>query len=316
MEIIFGVVLTVFILATILGLAVRLRSRKGSNFRIGTQHISFIISYLFFSLYAISMILSFLILISYSFENKIIYEINLGQPFKLPQKLVLDNYVFAFNELQFRGTSFFGMIGNSLWYTTIAIIGPVFMNTCVGYAVSKYKFKARGLYYGAIIFSMTIPIIGTTGAMFKLISDLNLYDTGPLFHIILNLGAGGMGFLVMYAYFKNISWEYAEAAFIDGAGHFMVFFSIMIPMATPAMGALAILGGIGAWNAYMEVLLFLPSWPTLASGLYGLSRVLPRLGNTPAYYAALVIACIPILLIFTVFSNKIMQNFSVGGLKG
>ncbi|MFR6641464.1 MAG: hypothetical protein ACLUSP_09205 [Christensenellales bacterium] len=76
------------------------------------------------------------------------------------------------------------------------------------------------------------------------------------------------------------------------------------------------MNGIGAWNAYMDVLLYNPDWPTLASGLYGLSRTLPRLGNTPAYYAALVIALIPILVLFCIFSDKIMKNFSVGGLKG
>lgn len=87
-------------------------------------------------------------------------------------------------------------------------------------------------------------------------------------------------------------------------------------MAVPVVGALALLNGIGAWNAYMDVLLYNPDWPTLASGLYGLSRTLPRLGNTPAYYAALVIALIPILVLFCIFSDKIMKNFSVGGLKG
>ena len=66
----------------------------------------------------------------------------------------------------------------------------------------------------------------------------------------------------------------------------------------------------------MDVLLYNPDWPTVASGLYGLSRTLPRLGNTPAYYAALVISIIPLLLVFIIFSDKVMANFSVGGLKG
>ena len=195
------------------------------------------------------------------------------------------------------------------------VIFPVFMNTLVGYVIAKYKFKARGIYYGIIVFSMTIPTLGATSAIFKLYSDLNLYDTGPLLLFVTSLGAGGMNFLVMHAYFRNVPWEYAEAAFMDGAGHFMVFLRIMLPMALPAMGAIALIAGIGAWNEYMNVLMYMPSTPTLASGLYGLSTTLPRLGNTPAYYAALVIALIPILVIFCIFSDKIMRNFSVGGLK-
>ncbi len=292
--------------------ACRIAHRK---IRIRAQHIVLGIVFAIFSLYALFMLFSFFFLVTTSLKTSLFYEKNLGQGFMLPDKLDFSNYLFAFKEFSFNETGFFGMIGNSLWYTVISIAAPLFMNTCVGYAVSKYKFKARGIYYGVIVFCMTIPIIGTTGATMQLYSDLGLYDKGPLLHFITHLGAGGMSFLVMYAYFKNISWEYAEAALMDGAGHFTVFFKIMIPMAVPAMGALALLSGIGAWNSYMDVLMFNPSWPTLASGLYGISRTLPRYGNTPAYYAALVIAFIPILVIFCIFSDKIMKNFSVGGLK-
>lgn len=282
------------------------------------KRIVYAVVFVLFSLYALSMILSFVVLVTYSLEDKVIYRVNMaqGNGFKFPAKPHFENYLFALKEMNFNGTNFFGMLGNSLWYTALAIVGPLFMNTCVGYAVSKYKFKARNIYYGVIIFSMTIPIIGTTGATMKLFSDLRLYNTGPLLQFVTHLGAGGVNFMVMYAFFKNISWEYAEAAFIDGAGHFTVLFKIMVPMAVPAMGALALLSGIGAWNSYMDVLLYNPKWPTIASGLYGLSRTLPRLGNTPGYYAALVIALIPILVIFCIFSDKIMKNFSVGGLKG
>ena len=120
---------------------------------------------------------------------------------------------------------------------------------------------------------------------------------------------------MLYAFFRNVSWEYAEAVLIDGGGHFTVFFKIMLPMAIPAVGALALVNGIAAWNSYMDVLLYNPDWPTLASGLYGLSRTLPRSGNTPAYYAALVISIIPLLTIFIIFSDKVMANFTVGGVQ-
>lgn len=283
---------------------------------ITSQKVVFSVVFVLFAIYALSMIIPFCVLILYSLENNIAYEINLGQPFRFPDKLVFDNYIYAFSELEYRGTGFFGMVFNSVWYTAIATVGPLLANTCVGYAVSKYKFKLRNVYYGVLIFCMTVPIIGTTGATMQLYADLRLYNTGPLLQLFTRLGAGGIGFLVIYAFFKNISWEYAEAALIDGAGHFTVFFRIMVPMAIPAMGALALINGIAAWNAHQDVLLYNPDWPTLASGLYGLSRTLPRLGNTPAYYAALVISLIPILIIFCLFSDKIMKNFSVGGLKG
>ena len=293
------------------------KSKSGFVYRyLRPQKIVFGIAFVLFALYAATMLIALFVLVTYSLNDSLFYEEHLGKGFHLPDRLAFENYLFAFREFSFRDTNFFGMLLNSLWYTGISIAGPLLMNTCVGYAVAKYQFKARNIYYGVIVFCMTIPIIGTTGAAMKLYSDLGLYDTGPLLHLVLHLGAGGVNFLVMYSFFKGLSWEYAEAAFIDGAGHFMVFFRVMIPMAVPAMGALALLSGISAWNSYQDVLMYNPSWLTLASGLYGISRTLPRFGNTPAYYAALVIALIPILVIFSIFSDKIMKNFSVGGLKG
>jgi len=293
------------------------KKRKGF-FVQGTtkQNIFFGVVFVLFSLYALSMLFSFGLLLLNSLEDKVMYEIKLGQPFRFPKKLVFDNYKFAFDGLEYRGISFFGLVFNSVWYTAIATVCPLFANACVAYAVSKYNFKLKNVYYGVIIFAMTIPIMGTTGATMQLFADLNLYNKGPLLNICTSFIPGGMSFLVLYAFFRNVSWEYAEAVLIDGGGHFTVFFKIMIPMAIPAVGALALVNGIAAWNSYLDVLLYNPDWPTVASGLYGLSRTLPRLGNTPAYYAALVISIIPLLVIFIIFSDKVMANFTVGGLKG
>lgn len=207
------------------------------------------------------------------------------------------------------------MFFNSIWHTACVAGGGVFTCSCTAYILSKYKFKASGVIYTVIIFTMTIPVIGTTGATFKLAMDLGVYNT-PLFILLTCLVGYGMNFLVLYGFFNNVSWSYAEAAFIDGATHFTVFIRIMLPQALPIMTTLMITSAIGAWNDYNTMLLYMPSYPTIASGLFNVSRVLPRSGNTPAYYAALVISILPILILFLAFSDSIMKNFSVGGLKG
>lgn len=163
--------------------------------RITSQKVLFAFVFVLFSIYALSMFIPFGMLVVYSFEDKIMYEINLGQPFAFPKEFVFDNYIYAFKELKFRETGFFGMVFNSVWYTAIATACPLFMNICVGYAVSKYKFRLRNVYYGVIVFCMTVPIIGTTGATMQLYSNLSLYNTGPLLHFVTHLGAGGVGFL-------------------------------------------------------------------------------------------------------------------------
>ena len=84
------------------------------------------------------------------------------------------------------------------------------------------------------------------------------------------------------------------------------------------MLTLCIMAFIGAWNDYMTMILYMPDFPTLASGLYVIEASLKRGdgGNYPVYYAALMISCIPIIVIFSVFSDIIMSNFTIGGLKG
>ena len=122
--------------------------------------------------------------------------------------------------------------------------------------------------------------------------------------------------MVLFVFFNNVAWIFGDGAFLAGAGLFRVFVHIMLPQAKMVMLTLAIISGITAWNEYMDVLLYLPDFPTIASGMYGVSRTLPRSGNTPAYYAALVISIMPVLVLFSCFSDTIMKNFSVGGLKG
>ena len=265
-----------------------------------------------------SLIFPLLWLLINSLQDRTIYEVNLalGNAFEFPTALHWENYSYAFTQLSYNGANIFMMFFNSIWYTLAWVLGGVLMSAFTGYALAKYRFKTRGLMYGAIIFTMTVPTVGTTGAMFNLVYNvLHLYDS-PLYVILKHLCGTGLNFLVMYGFFKNVSWSYAEAAFMDGAGHARVFFSIMLPMALPATVTLCILSGISAWNEYMDVLMYLPSFPTIASGMYGVSRTLPREGNSPAYFAALVISMIPVLVVFSCFSNVIMKNFAVGGLKG
>ena len=113
-----------------------------------------------------------------------------------------------------------------------------------------------------------------------------------------------------------MSWNYAEAAFIDGASHYSVFFKIMQPMAMPSVTAIAIMSFVGLWNDYSAPLLFMPNLPTLASGLVLYEKETQYMANQPIYFAGAIISIIPVVTIFIVFQNTIMQNVYAGGLKG
>ena len=280
------------------------------NHRTARERIIFALVLVLMIVYALSLITPFLWVFMSSLKDSLEY--SSGNAFALPEKWLFSNYADAMDLLTLDdGTSFLGMIFNSVWYTAVATGLSVFMSSVTGYCMAKYTFKARNVIYAIAIFCMTIPIVGNMASYYKLIYELNIYDT-PIYVVVTHLGAWGFNFLVMYATFKNISWSYAEAVFIDGGNHFTVFFRIMLPLAMPMITTLFILSAIAGWNDYTTPMLYFPSFPNVAMGLYMVSQTLTR-GDMSTYYAALVITTVPVVALFAGFSDKIMKNYSIGG---
>ena len=285
----------------------------------GIEKILFAVVFVLFLLYALSMIYPFVWLVINSLKEGAEYSIGMAlrEPFSMPENPTFANYAYAFSRMEDKGTgtNFIGMIFNSVWFTCFSSLTAVFFSSVTGYVFAKYEFKLKRVFYAIIIFSMTIPIIGTMGVSFKFYNDIQIYDT-VFFPIITNMGGIGMNFLIMYGFFKNLPWSYAEAVYVDGGDDFVIFFKIMLPMAKTLILTLFIMASIGVWNDYMTVILYMPSYPTIASGLYKIEESLVRTGNSPIYFAALVLSVLPILIVFICFSDLIMKNFTMGGLKG
>lgn len=281
------------------------------------------VAFVVFAIYSLALLYPLLYLLINSFQDPTVYLNNRVQgghsPFELPSVWKLQNYADAmklcFYDTLGQPIYLPAMFFNSLWYCTIAVGGQVLMSCCTGYVMSKYQFKGREAIYAVVIFSMTIPVVGNMGAGFKLICDLGVYNS-PLFLLTVVFGGWGFNFMVMYAFFKNVSWSYAEAVFLDGGGHFSAFFKVMLPQAKMSVVTLVIVAFIGRWNDYLTPLLYLPDFPTIASGLYQLKLTAVRASNVPYYYAGLMLSVIPVVILYACFSDVIMKNFSIGGLKG
>ena len=193
--------------------------------------------------------------------------------------------------LQTGDTTFFGMIFNSLWYTALATFMSLVMPCITGYVMSKYEFRGRQLIFSIAIGCMIIPIVGASASYMRTIAFFRLYDN-PFYLVVTGLGGFGGSFLVYYGFFKSVSWAYGEAAEIDGAGPYTIFFRIMLPHATPILMTYAITGAIGNWNACDSVILYLPSYPTIASGLFEYQSNTIRMANYPVYFSGLIISMI------------------------
>lgn len=285
-----------------------------------TEKIVFGIAFIFFALYAFSLLFPLAHLLTTSIKDYYTY-ITVGNSFTFPpfNRIDFKNYIDALNQMYLldsymRPIYLYEMFWNSVWYTLGSSMLGVLFSSFVAYALTKYRFPGRNVIYAVIIFTMTIPIIGSTGSTLKLLSDLHIYNT-PLF-LLTACSGFGFNFMILYGFFKSLPWSFAEAVFIDGGSDFTAFFRIMLPQAKSAIFTLVIMAWIGAWNDYTTALLYLPDFPTIASGLYRVQDKAIKSGDIPVYYAGLVLSIIPVIVLFSCCSDTIMKNFTLGGLKG
>lgn len=285
------------------------------------EKVLFSVVFVIFCLYCLCMLYPLLYLFISSFKGLLEYNdiILGGNPFALPQKWLVGNYLEAIKmsvqNSEGEEIYLYTMFFNSIWYCLFVVGGQVLMSCFTGYIMAKYQFKLKELIFALAIFSMTIPIVGSMASALKLAYALGLYNT-PFLTLLSSLSGFGFNFMVMYGYFKNISWSYAEAMFLDGGDDFTAFFKVMLPQAKMAIVTISIVSFISAWNMYEDPLIYLPDYPTMAAGLYRLQKTVTRTGDMPKYFAGIMVSIIPVITIYTGFSGVIMKNFSVGGLKG
>lgn len=273
------------------------------------------------SLYTLSLFFPFLWAFFASLKDSFDFSKN---PFWPTKDMSYDNFVNAFRymSVEVSGTQgtktvlFVRLVLNSLVYAVGCGLCHTLAPCLAAYATSKYHFRFSNFLYGFVIVAMLLPSVGTLASEIQITKALGLFDS--FFGMfVMRFSLLGSNFLIFYATFKSVSWEYAEAAMIDGASHFRVFSTIMLPLAKTAFGAVFMLAFITYWNEYTTPMVFLPSQPTLAYGLwYFRQNPDPRYSSVPMQLAACLISCIPIFLLFMLFKNRIMGNLTMGGLKG
>lgn len=218
-------------------------------------------------------------------------------------------------ELGMRWVGYWEMTWNTVWYSVGCTVMRMLSTVCFAYAVARFEFPGRKFLYAFVILQMMLPIYGQTTANYSLLFKLGLVDN-PGF--LIGQGAGhGMYFLITYSFFRNLPSEYVEAAEMDGAGPFTIFWKVMLPLARSITSALAIMLFISCWNDYQNVIIYLKSYPTLSAALYYLKSQAFNLGlQTPSYFAGIFISILPVAVLFIIFNKQIMENVSVGGIKG
>ena len=235
-------------------------------------------------------------------------------PFALPKKWHWDHFIEVISSLEVNGHGFWEMLFNSCFFSVGGALLQTFVTITFAYCCTMYKFPGSNLPYTIILVIMTLPIYGAGGATYALYRQLGMVDSYT--HIICSAAGMTGSFLYFRAFFKNMSWTYAEAAAIDGCGPFRLYFKVMLPQAKPIFGALFLTTWLASWNNYESALLYLPNVPTLPVGIYQFNTEMIYRARLDILFAACVLVSIPALVLFTVFNKVITTNVSVGGIKG
>ena len=234
-------------------------------------------------------------------------------PWQLPSQLMFDNFVRAWGKANI-GLYF----ANSLLVILPSIFFTLLFSAMAGYVLARFTFPGNRFIFYAFLGGMLFPVMLALVPLFFLLQSLSIVDTR--FGLILVYIAYSLPFTVFFmtGFFKTLPTEVLEAATMDGANNFQLFFLVVIPLAQNGLVSMGIFNFLGMWNQYILPLVLLTS-----SGKYVLSQGLAFLAHQQRYqsdwsglFAAIVIVMLPTLIVYTIFQNQIQRGLTVGALKG
>lgn len=279
------------------------------------QKVLFGIVFALLVLYSFTLLIPFAWVFISTFKDQYVFADVTADALALPEKWLFQNWLDVPKYLVVNEQNYFVMLFNTLWLTIGRTTLYILVKVMAGYCVAKYACKFTKVYYAVALFQMMLPLMGGSAATYKLYWGSGIADS-PL---ILLAATGGMGFdfIMMTGFFKSLSNSYSEAARLDGAGHHQIFWRISLPLVLGPISALYIMALIGFWNDYYISLMYMPSYHTIASGLFVYKQVAAqKFMNMPVYYAGVIVSTIPAVVVFIFFQDKIMTSITVGGLKG
>jgi len=221
------------------------------------------------------------------------------------------NYLLLFTQ---NDSIYFRWYLNSVIIACIQTASSVFLSSMVGYGLAVYRFKGRTLVFVLVLVLMMLPIEILLLPLYKLMIDTHLYNTYA--GIILPYAVSPFAVFFFRQFTVGIPKDYVDAARIDGCGEFSIYARIMMPLMSPAIGAMVILLAMGSWNAFV--------WPMIVSGSrkmmtipVGLQTMITPYGNNfDMLMPGAVLAVIPIAIIFLFMQSKFIDSLTIGGIKG
>jgi ABC-type glycerol-3-phosphate transport system permease component len=190
------------------------------------------------------------------------------------------------------------------------------MTAMAAYAFTKYKFVGRDVIFTLLMLTLMVPSQITIPPLYLIFAKIGWLNTLEV-QIVPSI-TSVFGLFMVRQYMQSIPNELLEAARIDGAGHWQVFWMVMLPVSAPILGAFAILHFLGVWNSYL--------WPLLVANDPSVQPIMvtlpnmtdPNIGFLPVWgtiMAGCTLATLPILVVFIIFQDRFMASAVVGAVK-
>lgn len=235
-----------------------------------------------------------------------------GSPFTLPTSFNFDNYVSAWTTASI-GSYFF----NTVIVVGFSLVIVMLLGAMCAYYLARYEFKGSRVIYYLMLAGLTFPVFLAVVPLFQTLRSFGLLNTFP--GLIITYVAFALPFTVffLYSFFRTLPQEVAEAAMIDGAGPWRIFFTIMLPMATPGMASVAIFNFLGLWNQFLLPIALNTNTANyvLSQGMASFASQAGYAVNFGALFAAVVITVVPVLVTYIVFQRQLQGSVSQGLLK-
>ncbi len=198
----------------------------------------------------------------------------------------------------------------------VTVLHLVF-DSMAGYALARLRFPGSRFMFFLILGILMIPGIVLLLPRFIILKEIGLLNSYPA--LILPFAASLFGVFLMKQFFETVPKEIEEAAMVDGASRFGIFFRIVLPISTPALTALAIFSFQGMWNEFLQVLLLVAPRSELWTLPLGMAFLRGEVGENLRWHSFLagsVITTLPLVLIFFAFQRYFVEGISYTGLKG
>ncbi|MFD0692942.1 carbohydrate ABC transporter permease [Paenibacillus sp. GCM10027628] len=237
-----------------------------------------------------------------------------GKPWALPKlPLIWANFSYVWGKYNF-GHNFM----NSLVVTVVSTVLGVLLSATTAYVIARFTFRGNGLLYYSYLSYMMIPTFLGIIPLFFLLNDLHL--TNNLFGLILVYAITAVPFavFVLVSFFKTLPSELEEAASMDGASHYGIFFRIMLPLAKPGLMSVAIITVLNIWNEYVFALILVndPAKYTIPVAIAVMQGEMQYRTEWGPLFAALIISMGPTIVFYAIFQKQITGGITAGALKG